>query len=201
MTKTSLIHPAHLGTLRPLLKDMAITAAEKSKLDDLRRQLAEVEAELDRVSNPEISRVTKGIRVGIRNGTSTTEELQTARALADDARDIRRQLKGRQAEIGRDVAGVLVPLIDRAVPVVERGLQKLKTEAAERVARFLPGADLDALVAADPVIAGITAALGDLTVRGENMRLAATPEGNWRAYSSSVDRYVKDLVGPPLSPA
>jgi hypothetical protein len=201
MNKNTLItRPDNIATLRPFLAEMKITAAEKAKLDDLRAQLAKVESELAKVSNPAIKKATGKIRSGLRAGTSSGDELQDALRLAEDSRDIRRGLKSRMAELGRALAGVLEPIFGRAVPMAEKGLTELRKETGKRIAKLLPTADVNDLVVADACVAGVAAALNDLKAQAENMRSAQAEGANWKPYSATIDRMLQPLVGT-LSPA
>ena len=192
-----LTRPDHTADLKPLLVGLTITPAEKAKLADLRAQLAEVEAQLDKVSNPVVSAGIKSVRSAIRAGTGTPDDLQNAIALGQDCRDIRRTLKTRQAEIGRSVAQVLAPLIERAIPQVERGLEKLRQETKARLEKYLPHCDADALVEADPCVAGVRVALAALRTQAESLIEAQDPGSSWKPYTSTIDR----MVAPLLSPA
>ena len=192
--------PKHIANLRPLLVGLAISPAEKARLHDLRRQLAEVEAQLDKVSNPSVKKAVGALRTGLRHGTATGDNLQDALRLEEDSREIRRGLKSRLAEIGRALAGALEPIFVRAVLLGEKGLAELRKETGERIAKYFPGIDAENLIAVDLCVDGVATALHDLKGQAENMRTAQAEDSRWRPYSSTIDRLLAPLTGG-ISPA
>ena len=78
----------------------------------------------------------------------------------------------------------------------------LKTETAERIASFLPGADVETMVAGDPCVAAVSVAVDALKAQVESMADAQAEGSNWRPYCTSVDRIVRPLIGESeISPA
>lgn len=188
----------HIADLRPLLAGFRLSDRERQGLAALRSQLVELDGQLAGVSNPVVRAGLKEARCAIRTGTGGADELQTALRRADDKHDIRRALKTRNAELGREAGRLLQPIFERAVASVKPRAEKLRTEAAARIRTFLPTADADQLAAADVVVAGVEAAVELLETHARSCADAQAEGGRWRPSAETLDKLLASL-GEKLS--
>lgn len=195
---TSLVRAAHIADLRPLLVGFKLSDRERSDLATLRGKLVELDAELTKVANPVLHAGLKRARCDVRNGTGGPAELQAALRMREDGQAIRRALKTRNSELGREAGRLLQPLFERAVATVKPRGEKLRTEAAERIKRFLPTADADQLAAVDVVVAGVEAAVELVEAHARSCRDAQREGGRWRPSAETLDRLLGSL-GEKLS--
>ena len=190
---TLLPRTEHIADLRPALVGFKLTATERQELATLRGQLDDIGADLERVSNPRLHAGLKSARCAIRTGTGGLDGLQAALRLRDDGRDVRRTLKSRNAELGREAGRLLQPIFERAVATVKPRAEKLRIEAVERIKRFLPSADAAELAAVDPVVAGVEAAVQLLETHVRSCADAQAENGRWRPSAETVDRLLASL--------
>lgn len=188
----------YLADVRPLLAGFRLSDRERQDLAVLRSQLVELDGQLAGVSNGVVRAGIREARGGIRSGTGSAEDLQAALRRADDKLDLRRSLKGRNAELGREAGRLLQPIFERAVAAVRPRAEKLRTEAAARIRTFLPTADPDALAGEDHVVRGVTAALELLEMHVRSCVDSQVEGARWRPSVDTLDRLLASL-GEKLS--
>ena len=183
----------HAADLRKVLAGFRITDAERQSLAELRVQLVELGGQLSTVSNPAVSREVRSARCGIRSGTLGPDALQSALRRSEDKRDIRRALKSRNAELGREAGRLLEGVFTRAADAARPLVAKIRAEAEARIRTFLPTADASKLAAQDPVVRGLTDGLELLETHAASCADAQLEDGRWRLSAETLDRLLASL--------
>jgi hypothetical protein len=192
MNRTLLVSN-HAADLRPILSGFKLSATERQDLVTLRAQLVELDAHLAQVSGPVVRAGLKSARCAIRTGAGSSNDLQAALRRADDKIDIRRALKARNAELGREAGRLLEPIFERAVVTVKPRAEKLRAEAVERITRLLPVADADQLAGQDVVLVAVEAAVELLETHARSCTDAQAEGGRWRPSADTLDRLLASL--------
>ncbi len=192
MNRTLLVSN-HAADLRPILSGFKLSATERQDLVTLRAQLVELDAHLAQVSGPVVRAGLKSARCAIRTGAGSSNDLQAALRRADDKIDIRRALKTRNAELGREAGRLLQPIFERAVVTVKPRAEKLRADAVARIKMFLLGADADQLAGQDVVLVAVEAAVELLETHARSCTDAQAENGKWRPTAETLDRLLASL--------
>ena len=192
MNRTLLVSH-YAADLRPLLAGFRLTDGEREDLATLRGKLVELDSQLEKVSGPVVHSGLKTARCRIRVGAGSADELQAALRLRDDARDVRRTLKTRNAELGREAGRLLEPVFRRAVDTARPRVAKLRADAVTRIKTFLLGADADRLVGQDLILVAVEAAVELLETHARSCADAQSENGKWRPSGETLDRLLASL--------
>jgi hypothetical protein len=119
--------------------------------------------------------------------------LQSALRRSEDAHDIRRALKSRNAELGREAGRLLEGVFTRAADAARPLVAKIRAEAEARIRTFLPTADASKLAAQDPVVRGLTDGLELLETHAASCADAQLEGGRWRLSAETLDRLLASL--------
>lgn len=195
MANTIETRPSHRPSLAPLLTKFRPTDAERERLAAIIAEVEACERQLDTVNHDATRHRLRAARGElITTGKREAQELLQAEArILDDSLELRRAAKARLRHLGKEAAGVILGVLQRAIPVVEVGLGNHRREAETRLGAFFAPDEVAELVAADPVTRGLKARLAEMTASRDAMRGYAV-EG-WRVYSSTIRR----ALGPEFS--